>query len=154
MDWMDIIADLQANLIKTLLGEDATHDDIQYGSGDIYVHYLLSLSSSSISSLVNGPGEGCVRVRERVSVVLCSDRRWYNKGLVSPQANNVFSLFQCSILRSAHQLYADDNEFHNLSLYVRHNREKRGNLRVGDPTIDIDLRAPTDKTANLPPLTF
>ncbi|CAF1993298.1 unnamed protein product [Rotaria magnacalcarata] len=76
IDWMDIIADLQTDLIKTFLGEDATLDEIQYG---------------------------------------------------------------LSILRSAHQIYADDKEFHNLSLYVRHNRAKRGNLRVGDPAIDIDL---------------
>ncbi|CAF4506598.1 unnamed protein product, partial [Rotaria magnacalcarata] len=51
MDLMDIIADLQTNLIKTFLGEDATHDEI---------HYDLS------------------------------------------------------ILRSAHQLYEDGKEFHNL----------------------------------------
>ncbi|CAF5216286.1 unnamed protein product, partial [Rotaria magnacalcarata] len=43
------------------------------------------------------------------------------------------------ILRSAHQLYEDGKEFHNLSLYVRHNHAKRGNLRVRDPAIDIDL---------------
>ncbi|CAF5119831.1 unnamed protein product, partial [Rotaria socialis] len=28
---MDIIADIQTDLIKTFLGEDATHDEIQYG---------------------------------------------------------------------------------------------------------------------------
>ncbi|CAF4424574.1 unnamed protein product, partial [Rotaria magnacalcarata] len=31
IDWMDIIADLQTDLIKTFLGEDATLDEIQYG---------------------------------------------------------------------------------------------------------------------------
>ncbi|CAF3420727.1 unnamed protein product [Rotaria socialis] len=48
---------------------------------------------------------------------------------------------QCGlrIFRSAHQLYANDNEFHNLSFYVRHNRAKQGNLRVGDEAIDIQL---------------
>jgi len=43
-----------------------------------------------------------------------------------------------SILRSAHQLY-DNDEFHQLSLYVRHNRAKQGNLKVGDQSIDIHL---------------
>ncbi|CAF1450240.1 unnamed protein product, partial [Rotaria sordida] len=43
------------------------------------------------------------------------------------------------IFRSAHQLYSNDNEFHNLSLYVRHNRAKQGNLNIGDPAIDIQL---------------
>ena len=43
-----------------------------------------------------------------------------------------------SILRSAHQLY-DNDEFHSLSLYVRHNRAKQGNLKVGDEAIDIQL---------------
>jgi hypothetical protein len=41
-------------------------------------------------------------------------------------------------LRSAHQLY-DNDEFHNLSLYVRHNRARQGNLQIGDRAIDIDL---------------
>ena len=45
----------------------------------------------------------------------------------------------CSILRSAHQLYANDNEFHNLSLYVRHNRAQQGNLKLGDRAVDIQL---------------
>ena len=31
IDWMDIIADLQTNLIKKTIGEDATEDEIQYG---------------------------------------------------------------------------------------------------------------------------
>jgi len=44
----------------------------------------------------------------------------------------------CSILRSAHQLY-DYDEFHNLSLYVRHNRAKRGHLKVGDYAPDVQL---------------
>ncbi|CAF3141456.1 unnamed protein product, partial [Rotaria sp. Silwood2] len=39
----------------------------------------------------------------------------------------------------AHQLYANDNEFHNLSLYVRHNRAKQGNLHIGDLTVDVQL---------------
>ncbi|CAF3848682.1 unnamed protein product [Rotaria sordida] len=43
------------------------------------------------------------------------------------------------IFRSVHQLYSHDNEFHNLSLYVRHNREKQGNLRIDDSAIDIQL---------------
>ena len=43
------------------------------------------------------------------------------------------------IFRGAHQLYADDNEFHNLSLYVRHNRAQRGNLRIGDQAVDVHL---------------
>ena len=43
-----------------------------------------------------------------------------------------------SILRSAHQLY-DDDQFHSLSLYVRHNRAQQGNLKVGDQAIDIQL---------------
>ncbi len=33
----------------------------------------------------------------------------------------------------------DNDEFHSLSLYVRHNRAKQGNLRVGDEAIDIQL---------------
>jgi hypothetical protein len=41
-------------------------------------------------------------------------------------------------LRSAHQLY-DNDEFHNLSLYVRHNRAQQGNLKIGDRAIDIQL---------------
>ena len=43
-----------------------------------------------------------------------------------------------SILRSAHQLY-DNDEFHSLSLYVRHNRAKQGSLIVGDQAIDVQL---------------
>lgn len=31
IDWMDIIADLQTNLIKKAIGEDATEEEIQYG---------------------------------------------------------------------------------------------------------------------------
>ncbi|CAF3094587.1 unnamed protein product [Rotaria sp. Silwood2] len=76
IDWMDVIADLQTNLIKEAIGEDATEDEIQ-----------------------------------------CSLR----------------------IFRSAHQLYSNDNDFHNLSLYVRHNRAKQGNLQVGDSAINIQL---------------
>ena len=41
-------------------------------------------------------------------------------------------------MRSAHQLY-DNDEFHQLSLYVRHNRAQQGNLKVGDQAIDIQL---------------
>jgi len=44
-----------------------------------------------------------------------------------------------SILRSAHQLYSNDDEFHNLSLYIRHNRARQGNLNIGDQAIDIQL---------------
>jgi hypothetical protein len=31
IDWMDVIADLQAKLIKEAIGEDATEDEIQHG---------------------------------------------------------------------------------------------------------------------------
>jgi predicted nucleic acid-binding protein len=31
IDWMDVIADLQAKLIKETIGEDATEDEIQHG---------------------------------------------------------------------------------------------------------------------------
>ena len=31
IDWIDVIADLQTNLIKEAIGEDATEDEIQYG---------------------------------------------------------------------------------------------------------------------------
>jgi hypothetical protein len=48
-------------------------------------------------------------------------------------------LFSFSILRSAHQLYSNDKEFHDLSLYVRHNRAQKGNLQIGDRAIDIQL---------------
>ncbi len=44
-----------------------------------------------------------------------------------------------SILRSAHQLYSNDDEFHDISLYVRHNRAREGDLRVGDRAIDVQL---------------
>ncbi|CAF1363640.1 unnamed protein product [Rotaria magnacalcarata] len=43
------------------------------------------------------------------------------------------------IFRSAHQLYSYDTEFHNLSLYVRYNRAKQGNLHIGDSAVDIQL---------------
>ncbi|CAF3008661.1 unnamed protein product, partial [Rotaria sp. Silwood2] len=43
------------------------------------------------------------------------------------------------IFRSAHQLYANDNEFHSLFLYARHNRAKQGNLHIGDLVADIQL---------------
>ncbi|CAF3852630.1 unnamed protein product [Rotaria magnacalcarata] len=76
IDWMDIVADLQTELIKKAIGEDATQDEIQYG-----LH----------------------------------------------------------IFRSAHQLYGRDPEFHNLSLYVRHNRAKQGNLKLGDQAVDVRL---------------
>jgi hypothetical protein len=48
-------------------------------------------------------------------------------------------LFFSSILRSAHQLYSDDDEFRQLSLYVRHNRAQQGHLKLGDRAIDIQL---------------
>ncbi|CAF1433075.1 unnamed protein product [Rotaria sp. Silwood1] len=76
IDWMDVIADLQTNLIKEAIGEDATEEEIQCG---------------------------------------------------------------LRIFRSAHQLYANDDEFHNLSLYVRHNRAKQGNLHIGDSAMDVKL---------------
>ncbi|CAM4837810.1 unnamed protein product [Rotaria magnacalcarata] len=76
IDWMDIVTDLQTELIKKAIGEDATQDEIQYG-----LH----------------------------------------------------------IFRSAHQLYGRDPEFHNLSLYVRHNRAKQGNLKLGDQAVDVRL---------------
>ena len=31
IDWINIIADLQTNIIKEAIGEDATEDEIQYG---------------------------------------------------------------------------------------------------------------------------
>ena len=31
MDWMDVIADLQTQLIREEIGEDATEDEIQHG---------------------------------------------------------------------------------------------------------------------------
>ncbi len=30
-DWMDVIAELQTKLIKEVIGEDATEDEIQHG---------------------------------------------------------------------------------------------------------------------------
>ena len=42
-------------------------------------------------------------------------------------------------MRSAHHLYSNDDEFHEISLYVRHNRAHKGNLQVGDRAIDIQL---------------
>jgi hypothetical protein len=33
----------------------------------------------------------------------------------------------------------DNDEFHSLSLYVRHNRAQQGNFKVGDRAIDIQL---------------
>ncbi len=42
-------------------------------------------------------------------------------------------------MRSAHQLYSNDKEFHHLYLYVRHNRAQKGNLRNGDQAIYIQL---------------
>ncbi|CAF4441027.1 unnamed protein product [Rotaria socialis] len=71
-----LATDLQTELIKKAIGEDATQDEIQYG-----LH----------------------------------------------------------IFRSAHQLYGCDPEFHNLSLYVQHNRAKQGNLKVGDQAVDVRL---------------
>ncbi|CAF1060001.1 unnamed protein product [Didymodactylos carnosus] len=43
------------------------------------------------------------------------------------------------IIRSAQQLYANDDEFRTLSLYVRYNRARVGDLTMGDRAIDIDL---------------
>ncbi|CAF5065073.1 unnamed protein product, partial [Rotaria sp. Silwood1] len=40
---------------------------------------------------------------------------------------------------TAQQLYSNDNEFHDLSLCVRHNRAKLGNLRIGDSIVNIQL---------------
>ncbi|CAF1409673.1 unnamed protein product [Adineta steineri] len=76
IDWMDIIDQLQTQLIKETIGQDATESEIQHG---------------------------------------------------------------LNILRSAHELYPNDDEFHNLSLYVRHNRARQGHFRVGDEAIDIEL---------------
>jgi hypothetical protein len=42
-------------------------------------------------------------------------------------------------LRSVHQSYSNDDELHNLSLYVRHNRAQQGNLKIGDRATDIQL---------------
>jgi hypothetical protein len=33
----------------------------------------------------------------------------------------------------------DNDEFHDLSLYVRHNRAQQGHLTVGDQPIDMEL---------------
>ena len=49
------------------------------------------------------------------------------------------SLFLLSILRSAQQLYGHCDDFRTLSLYVRHNRARMGDLRVGDRAKDIEL---------------
>ncbi|CAF1194192.1 unnamed protein product [Adineta steineri] len=85
IDWMDIIAHLQTELIKETIGQDATEDEIQHG---------------------------------------------------------------LRILRSAHQLYNND-EFHNLSLYVRHNRARKGNLEIGCHAIDIELLDLNNKFVSL-----
>lgn len=46
----------------------------------------------------------------------------------------------CSILRSAHHLFGEnDEEFRQLSLYVRHNRAQRGQWKVGDQADDVTL---------------
>lgn len=46
----------------------------------------------------------------------------------------------CSILRSAHHLFGEqDEEFRQLSLYVRHNRAQRGQWKVGDEVQDVML---------------
>jgi hypothetical protein len=92
IDWMDVIAHLQTQLIREEIGEDATDDEIQHGLRYLHIIDLFQM----------------------------------------------FILFFFSILRSAHQLY-DNDEFHNLSLYVRHNRAQEGNLKVGDRAIDIQL---------------
>jgi hypothetical protein len=42
-------------------------------------------------------------------------------------------------LRSTYHLYSNDDEFHQLSLYVRHNRAQQGHLKIGDQAIDIQL---------------
>ncbi len=42
-------------------------------------------------------------------------------------------------MRSVHQSYSNDDELHNLSLYVRHNRAQQGNLKIGDRATDIQL---------------
>ncbi|CAF4089627.1 unnamed protein product [Rotaria sp. Silwood2] len=38
-----------------------------------------------------------------------------------------------------HEIQCDLSEFHNLSLYVRHNRAKQGDLRIDDLAVDIQL---------------
>lgn len=76
IDWMDIIADLQTNLVRETIGPDAAPEEIQHG---------------------------------------------------------------LRILRSAQQLYENDDEFRSISLYVRHNRARIGDLRIGDRAIDINL---------------
>jgi len=44
------------------------------------------------------------------------------------------------ILRSAHHLFGEnDEEFRQLSLYVRHNRAQRGQWKVGDQAEDVML---------------
>lgn len=92
IDWMDVIAQLQTELIREEIGQDATDEEIQRG-----LRYTALFLVSS-----------------------------------------VHSFFTFSILRSAHQIY-DDDEFHQLSLYVRHNRAKQGHLVVGDDAVDIQL---------------
>ncbi|CAM4755677.1 unnamed protein product [Rotaria magnacalcarata] len=57
MDWMNIIADLQANLIKTFLGEDATHDEIHYNLSDATVAISFQIPGcSTMSSTVTLTG--------------------------------------------------------------------------------------------------
>ena len=101
IDWMDVIGQLQTELIKEEIGDDATDEEIQRGLR--YITYSSSLLSSNLSF---------------------------------------------SILRTAHQIY-DDDEFHQLSLYVRHNRAKQGHLVVGDQAIDIQLLTMTGEFVSL-----
>lgn len=96
---MDVIAQLQTELIKEEIGDDATEEEIQRG-----------LRYTFISSLIH--------------------------------------FFRFSILRSAHQIY-NDEEFHQLSLYVRHNRAQQGHLVVGDRATDVQLLKLTGESVSL-----
>ena len=95
IDWMDIIAHLQTQLIRDELGQDATDEEIQHGLRYTFHYYIYS--------------------------------------------SHHLLMFYCRILRSAHHLYSDDQQFHSLSLYVRHNRAQKGHLNIGDQAVDIQL---------------
>ena len=43
------------------------------------------------------------------------------------------------LLRSAHQLWPDDDEIQRVSCWVRHNRAAAGELAVGDAAPDVPL---------------
>ena len=53
-------------------------------------------------------------------------------------------------MRTAHQIYANDNEFHRLSLYDRHNRTQRGNLQFSNAAVDIQLLSMNGQFVSLP----